>query len=163
GAGAVSAAVTALVADLTRDSQRTKAMAMIGASIGVSFGIALVGSPWLYGRIGMGGLFGLTALCALASMALARFAAPDPRAAPRAGRPRDAQRTRAVAMLGASIGVSFGMALAGPPWLYGRIGMGGPFGLTALCALASMALVRFAVPDPQAAPRGEAAPVGCAA
>src|SRR5690606_11925854 len=85
GAGAVSAAVSALLADLTRDSQRTKAMAMVGASIGVSFGVSLIVAPWLYGLVGMGGLFLLTALCALLAIALVRFAVPDPASRPAGG------------------------------------------------------------------------------
>lgn len=95
GAGAVSAAVSALLADLTRDSQRTKAMAMVGASIGVSFAISLVAAPWLYGLIGMGGLFGLTAACALTGIVLVRFAVPDPVAIT----PTDAEPVRFVEVL----------------------------------------------------------------
>ena len=70
GAGAISAAVTALAADLTREEHRTKVMAMIGSSIGLVFALSLVGAPVLYGWIGMGGLFVLTGVLALAAIVL---------------------------------------------------------------------------------------------
>ncbi|MGE0808431.1 MAG: MFS transporter, partial [Burkholderiaceae bacterium] len=76
GAGAISAAVTAFVADSTRDSQRTKAMAMIGASIGITFALSLVLAPLLYRSIGMGGLFALTGVLALAAIAVVAWAVP---------------------------------------------------------------------------------------
>jgi MFS family permease len=70
GAGAISAAVTALAADLTREEHRTKVMAMIGSSIGLVFALSLVGAPVLYGWIGMGGLFVMTGVLALAAIVL---------------------------------------------------------------------------------------------
>lgn len=70
GAGAISAAVTALAADLTREEHRTKVMAMIGSSIGLVFALSLVGSPLLYGWIGMAGLFSLTGILALLAIVL---------------------------------------------------------------------------------------------
>ena len=76
GAGAVSAAVTALLADLTRDNVRTKAMALVGASIGLMFALSLVLSPLLAGWIGLSGLFVLTALLALAGVAVVIWAVP---------------------------------------------------------------------------------------
>jgi MFS family permease len=89
GAGAISAAVTAFIADSTRDSQRTKAMAMVGASIGVTFALSLVGAPLLYGAIGMGGIFALTGVLALAAVAVVTVITPDaPLAAPQAGAAR---------------------------------------------------------------------------
>ncbi len=81
GAGAISAAVNAFVADSTRDSQRTKAMAMVGGSIGVTFALSLVGAPLLYEAIGMGGIFSLTGVLALAAIAVVAFVVPPvPRA-----------------------------------------------------------------------------------
>lgn len=70
GMGAISAAVTALAADLTREQHRTKVMAMIGSSIGLVFALSLVGAPLLYGWIGMGGLFSMTGMLALAAIVL---------------------------------------------------------------------------------------------
>ena len=79
GAGAVSAAVTALLADQTRDNVRTKAMALVGASIGLMFALSLVVSPWLAGRIGLNGLFGVTGLLAVACIAvIAWWTPPEP-------------------------------------------------------------------------------------
>jgi len=76
GMGAISAAVTALAADLTREEHRTKVMAMIGSSIGLVFALSLVGAPLLYGWIGLGGLFALTGLLALAAIGLLFKAVP---------------------------------------------------------------------------------------
>jgi len=130
GAGAVSAAVSALLADLTRDSQRTKAMAMVGASIGVSFGISLIAAPWLYGLIGMGGLFGLTALCALVSMALVRFTVPDPDPAAAGAAPvRFAEVLRDADLLRLDFGiftlhaVQVALFVVVPGWLVSRGGL----------------------------------------
>ena len=76
GAGAISAAVTALAADLTREQHRTKVMAMIGSSIGLVFAISLVAAPALYAAIGMGGIFWLTAILALAAIGLVTHVVP---------------------------------------------------------------------------------------
>jgi MFS family permease len=76
GAGAVSAAVTALLADQTRDIVRTKAMAMVGASIGLMFAVSLVAAPVLAARIGLGGLFALTGVLALACIAIVLWWTP---------------------------------------------------------------------------------------
>ena len=76
GAAAISAAVTALAADLTREEHRTKVMAMIGSSIGLVFALSLVGAPLLYGWIGMGGLFIMTGVLALAAIVLLLKAVP---------------------------------------------------------------------------------------
>ncbi|RMX04809.1 MFS transporter [Corticibacter populi] len=76
GAGAVSAAVTALLADLTRDQVRTKAMALVGISIGMTFSLALVLGPYLGARIGLAGLFWLTAALALAGIAVVLWLVP---------------------------------------------------------------------------------------
>jgi MFS family permease len=78
GAGAVSAALSALLADTTRDSQRTKAMAMVGATIGLSFAFSLVAAPLLYRAVGLSGLFVLTALLALAGIAIVWWLVPTP-------------------------------------------------------------------------------------
>src|SRR5690606_23686900 len=79
GAGAISAAITALIADSTRDTQRTKAMAMVGASIGLTFSLSLVGAPLLYASVGMGGIFALTGLLALAAIAVVTLVTPEAR------------------------------------------------------------------------------------
>lgn len=90
GAGAISAAVTALLADTTRDEVRTKAMALVGGSIALMFALSLVLAPWLAGHIGgLHGLFVLTALLALAGIAIVLWwTPPEPRqhASPERGR-----------------------------------------------------------------------------
>lgn len=83
GAGAVSAAVTALLADQTRDSVRTKGMALIGASIGLMFALSLVLAPPLTAAVGLGGVFALTLILAVAGMAAVTWwTPPEPPKAP---------------------------------------------------------------------------------
>jgi len=78
GAGAISSVAMALAADLTREQHRTKIMAMIGSTIGLMFALSLVGAPLLYRAIGMGGLFALTGVLALASIWVVKTQVPDP-------------------------------------------------------------------------------------
>ena len=78
GAGAISSVVIALAADLTRPVHRTKVMAMIGATIGLSFAVSLVSAPWLYERIGMGGIFSITGVLGLAAMGFVYVLVPEP-------------------------------------------------------------------------------------
>ena len=76
GAGAISAAVMAMATDMTRVQHRTKAMAMMGGSIGLMFALSLVGAPWLYPLIGMGGLFALVGVLALAGIGVTLLVVP---------------------------------------------------------------------------------------
>jgi predicted MFS family arabinose efflux permease len=76
GAGAVSAAVTALLADQTRDGVRTKGMALVGASIGLTFALSLMLAPPLSARLGLAGLFALTAGLAVAGIAAVAWVTP---------------------------------------------------------------------------------------
>jgi predicted MFS family arabinose efflux permease len=76
GAGAISAAVSALIADFTRDEVRTKAMTLVGGSITIVFALSLVLGPLLTSLIGFKGLFALTALLALAGMAVVMYWVP---------------------------------------------------------------------------------------
>ena len=78
GAGAIPAAVMAMVADLTREEQRSKAMAAIGMTIGASFVLSLILGPVLDGWIGVPGIFWLTAMLALAGIAVVIFGLPTP-------------------------------------------------------------------------------------
>lgn len=59
---------------------------------------------------------------------------------------REEHRTKAMAMVGASIGLMFALSLVGAPPLYAVIGMGGLFGLTGLLALAAIGVVLWIVP-----------------
>jgi len=62
---------------------------------------------------------------------------------------RDEVRTKAMAMVGASIGLMFAVSLVAAPALAGRIGLPGLFVLTGLLALACMAsVVWWAPPEP---------------
>ena len=71
---------------------------------------------------------------------------------------RDAVRTKAMALVGGSIGLMFALALVASPWLAARIGLAGLFGLTCALALAGIAVVLWVVPPEPArhaqAPRG---------
>ncbi len=78
GGGAVSAAVMALAADLTREEHQIKVMAMIGITIGLSFAASMILGPVLNGWVGVPGIFWLTGLFALLSIAVVRFRVPDP-------------------------------------------------------------------------------------
>lgn len=78
GSGAIAAAVMALAADLTREQNRTKAMAVIGMSIGLAFAVSLVLGPVLNTWIGVPGIFGLTAVLAVAGILVVIFLVPNP-------------------------------------------------------------------------------------
>lgn len=71
---------------------------------------------------------------------------------------RDEVRTKAMALVGASIGLMFALALVAAPWLSGHMGLGGLFGLTGVLALAGVAIVLWMVPpepvQPVAVERG---------
>ncbi len=78
GSGAVAAAIMALAADLTREQHRTRIMAVIGMSIGFAFTLSLILGPILDGWIGVPGIFWLTAVLALAGVAIVVLLVPDP-------------------------------------------------------------------------------------
>jgi MFS family permease len=63
---------------------------------------------------------------------------------------RDSQRTKAMAMVGITIGASFALSLIVAPPLYRWVGISGMFAFTGILALAAIAAVIFMVP---AAPR----------
>ncbi len=60
---------------------------------------------------------------------------------------RDSQRTKAMAVVGMSIGLSFCIALVIGPLVAVAAGLSGVFALTALLAGIGLALITFAVPD----------------
>ncbi len=70
GSGAIGSTILALNADLTREESRTRAMALIGMTIGVSFALAMVLGPLVNGWVGVPGIFWLTAILALAGIAM---------------------------------------------------------------------------------------------
>lgn len=61
---------------------------------------------------------------------------------------RDEHRTKAMAMIGASIGLTFALSLVGAPLLYQWIGMHGIFWLTGILAIGAIGVVVFVVPTP---------------
>ena len=61
---------------------------------------------------------------------------------------RDAVRTRAMAVIGITIAVTFTLSLVAGPLLKAAIGVPGIFALTGILAVGAIAVVRFAVPDP---------------
>jgi predicted MFS family arabinose efflux permease len=66
---------------------------------------------------------------------------------------RDSVRTRAMAVIGITIALTFAASLVAGPVLKALIGVPGIFALTGVLALGAMAVVHFAVPDPaQASP-----------
>ncbi|MBP0599993.1 MFS transporter [Herbaspirillum sp. LeCh32-8] len=60
---------------------------------------------------------------------------------------REEHRTKAMAMVGASIGLTFAVSLVASPVLYRLIGMGGIFGLTGVLSILAIAAVLWLVPD----------------
>ena len=62
---------------------------------------------------------------------------------------QEVHRTKAMAMIGASIGVSFGIAITLGPILAGYIGVSGIFWLTGALALLAILVVLFVVPNPE--------------
>jgi len=61
---------------------------------------------------------------------------------------REEHRTKAMAMIGATIGLTFAASLVFGPPLFHVIGMSGIFAMTGVLALVAMGVVKFAVPDP---------------
>ena len=59
---------------------------------------------------------------------------------------RDAVRTKAMALIGASIGLTFAVSLVLAPWLSGLIGLSGLFVATAVLAVLGMAVVIWITP-----------------
>ncbi|MET0963201.1 MAG: MFS transporter [Noviherbaspirillum sp.] len=59
---------------------------------------------------------------------------------------REEHRTKAMAMVGGSIGLSFALSLVAAPLLYSAIGMGGMFALIGLMSVAAILVVIYVVP-----------------
>ena len=60
---------------------------------------------------------------------------------------RDEQRTKAMALIGATIGLTFAVSLVASPWLNHMIGVPGIFALTGVLAILAMGVVYAVVPD----------------
>ena len=62
---------------------------------------------------------------------------------------REEHRTKAMAMIGGTIGITFAFSLVAGPALNQWIGVPGIFALTGILTVLAMLVVRFVVPDPQ--------------
>jgi MFS family permease len=93
GMGAIGSVILALIADLTREEVRTRAMAIVGMTIGLSFVLAIVVGPLLASRIGVPGIFWLTAVLAAFGIAITYGAVPTPA---RVARHRDTEAVPAL-------------------------------------------------------------------
>ena len=60
---------------------------------------------------------------------------------------REQHRTKIMAMIGATIGITFALSLVGAPLLYRYIGMGGVFALTGWLAIVAIGVVKYWIPD----------------
>ena len=65
---------------------------------------------------------------------------------------RESQRTKAMAMIGISIGLGFAVSLVAAPWMHARVGLDGLFEITGALALAAVAVTLWAVPPAAALP-----------
>jgi len=68
---------------------------------------------------------------------------------------RESQRTKAMAIIGSTIGAAFALSFVLAPSLEHAIGVPGIFAMTGVLVILAMAVVRWVVPDP---PQGAAAP-----
>jgi predicted MFS family arabinose efflux permease len=71
---------------------------------------------------------------------------------------RDEQRTKAMAIIGMTIGVAFALSMVGGPVLNRWIGVPGIFALTGVLALTAILVVRFFVPAPAMATGAQGMP-----
>jgi MFS family permease len=69
---------------------------------------------------------------------------------------RDEQRTKAMAIIGMTIGGTFALSMVAGPLLDEMIGVPGIFAMTGVLALAAMLVVRFVIPDPPVTARNAA-------
>lgn len=60
---------------------------------------------------------------------------------------REQHRTKVMAMIGATIGITFAVSLVGAPVLYRYVGMEGVFALTGLLAVVAIAVVKYWIPE----------------
>lgn len=100
-----------------------------------SFACAAAESPWMLiaGRV----LQGAGAVSGVAIAAAADLT-------------RESQRTKAMAIIGSTIGVVFALSFVAAPYLEHAIGVPGIFAMTGVLALGAIAVVRWIVPDAEA-------------
>ena len=97
-----------------------------------SFACALAETPWMLiaGRV----LQGAGAVSGVAIAAAADLT-------------RESQRTKAMAIIGSTIGLAFAVSFVSAPYLEHAIGVPGIFAMTGVLAIAAMAVVRWIVPE----------------
>ena len=78
GAGAIGSVVTAMIADYVREDERAHAMAVMGMVIALSFAAAMIIGPIIGGLYSVKALFWLTAILAVAALAILFTAVPEP-------------------------------------------------------------------------------------
>lgn len=115
-----------------------KPMIFLGLALFAAGGVVAAGSDSIEGVIAGRALQGCGAISGVVMALVADLT-------------RESLRTRAMAVIGATIGLSFGCALVLGPLLVEAWGLSGLFLFTAAMALASMALVALAVPTPRRA------------
>ena len=67
---------------------------------------------------------------------------------------REEHRTKAMAMIGSTIGLAFAFSLIASPWLNGLMGVPGLFAMTGVLVLLAMLVVWWIVPDEVDSPQG---------
>ena len=76
GTGAVAAVIMALATDLTHEERRSEAFAFIGLGIGLAFMLALIVGPVVDARLGLSGIFLISAALGVVAVILIVFALP---------------------------------------------------------------------------------------
>ncbi len=69
---------------------------------------------------------------------------------------RDSQRTKAMAIIGSTIGASFALSFVAAPFLQQAIGVSGIFVMTGVLCIAAMGIVAWVLPDVQESPQARA-------
>jgi MFS family permease len=134
GAYGITQAILQLPFGWISDRRGRKPVMYVGLALFAagSFVCASSDEPWIVivGRI----LQGAGAISAVAIAAAADLT-------------RDSQRTKAMAIIGSTIGVVFAVSFVVAPFLEHAIGMHGIFAMTGVLAITAMVVVRFVVPE----------------
>jgi MFS family permease len=120
---------------LLSDRYGRKPMIFIGLSMFAVGGLVAASSSSIWGVIAGRALQGTGAISGVVMALLSDLT-------------RESHQTRAMAIIGATVGLSFGVAMVVGPLLVDGTGLTGLFLFTSLMALASMALVFWYVPTP---------------
>ena len=124
-----------------------KPVIIVGLLIFAAGSLVAAGAETIFGVIAGRALQGAGAIAAVLSALLADFTRP-------------AQRAKAMAVLGVSIGGAFGVAIVAGPVLAAWVGLPGIFLLTAVLALAAVPVLWLLVPAPVTSVARESATAG---